>query len=55
MLPYDPEGKEGSAYMQPDVVTIHEPKEETPLTVPSKQGFAVNLEAPVAVAPQPVA
>jgi len=45
MLPYDPEGKEGCSYMQPDVVTIHEPKEEQPLTVPAKQGFAVNYNA----------
>jgi hypothetical protein len=59
MLPYDPEGKEGSAYMQPDVVTINEPKEETPLNVQAKQGYAVNIETPapqpVAAAPQPVA
>jgi small subunit ribosomal protein S3e len=64
MLPYDPEGKEGCAYMQPDVVTIHEPKEEAPLTVPAKQGYAVTFDAqpqqpvapqPVAAAPQPTA
>jgi hypothetical protein len=58
MLPYDPEGKEGCAYMQPDVVVIHEPKEEVPLTVPAKQGYAVTFDAapaPVAAAPQPVA
>lgn len=26
MLPYDPEGKQGSPIPQPDVVIIHEPK-----------------------------
>jgi len=43
MLPYDPEGKEGCPLMQPDVVVIHEPKEDTPLHVPHKHGFAQNL------------
>jgi small subunit ribosomal protein S3e len=26
MLPYDPQGKTGTNHMQPDVVTVHEPK-----------------------------
>merc|ERR1711935_858725 len=33
MLPYDPQGKTGTNHMQPDVVTVHEPKEEAPLPV----------------------
>ena len=31
MLPHDPEGKMGPAYQLPDVVQIHEPKEEETL------------------------
>jgi small subunit ribosomal protein S3e len=48
MLPYDPEGKQGCATPQPDVVNIFEPKEEAPLPVGPKQGIAqnVNIEAP---------
>lgn len=47
MLPYDPEGKNGVARPQPDVVVIREPKEEAPLPVGPKQGYAqnYNLEA----------
>jgi len=61
MLPYDPEGKQGCPIPQPDVVHILEPKEEQPLPVGAKQGFAhhVNLgDAPAAQpqqAQQPVA
>jgi len=48
MLPYDPEGREGCDRLQPDVVTIHEPKEEQALPVPgAKQGFAQNLHTGV--------
>jgi len=46
MLPYDPTGKEGCAIKQADVVTIHEPKEEAPLPVAPKQGFAQNIQQP---------
>jgi len=47
MLPFDPEGKEGCDRPQPDVVTIHEPKEEQPLPVAAKQGFAQNIHSTV--------
>jgi len=44
MMPYDPTGKEGSSIPQPDVVVIHEPKEEqAPHQAGPKQGYAVNL------------
>jgi small subunit ribosomal protein S3e len=43
MLPYDPTGKDGSSYKQPDVVNIYEPKEEQSLPVAPKQGFAQNM------------
>jgi len=31
MLPYDPRGKNGCSVVQPDVVTVREPKVETPI------------------------
>jgi len=53
MLPYDPTGRAGCAALQPDVVTIHEPKEEEPLPVPAGQGYAQNLQQPAAGAAAP--
>jgi small subunit ribosomal protein S3e len=53
MLPYDPTGKNGSTMQLPDKITILEPKEEAPLPVGPKQGYAQNVEqAPVAAVPQ---
>jgi len=54
MLPYDPEGKEGCPIPQPDVVTVLDPKEEEPLPVAPKQGFAQNINVePAAQAQAP--
>jgi small subunit ribosomal protein S3e len=45
MMPYDPTGKEGgSTVKQSDVVTVTEPKEDTPLSVPPKTGYAQNIQ-----------
>jgi len=55
MLPYDEEGKNGSDYLQPDQVNIRPPKEEQPLPVAPKQGFAQNYAAvpPVTAGTEP--
>jgi len=45
MLPYDPEGKEGTDRLQPDVVTIHEPKDDQPTSAAPKHGFAQHTAA----------
>jgi small subunit ribosomal protein S3e len=47
MLPFDPSGKNGSAYPQSDVITVREPKEaEVPLPTGPKTGFAQNVNQP---------
>jgi small subunit ribosomal protein S3e len=51
MLPHDPSGKNGCSYIQPDVVTVREPKPEEPLRVPAKQGYAENFNQPQQAAP----
>mmetsp|Transcript_21434 Transcript_21434/g.31869 ORF Transcript_21434/g.31869 Transcript_21434/m.31869 type:complete len:301 (+) Transcript_21434:68-970(+) len=43
MLPYDAKGKEGCSVVQPDVVTVLEPKEEKELDIPPKTGYAVDM------------
>jgi len=56
MLPYDPTGREGCPIPQPDIVVIHEPKEEFPSSSP-RQAYAQPVPeaapaaAPVAAAP----
>jgi len=57
MLPHDPTGKNGPAKAQPDFITVFDPKEEEPLPVGPKQGFAQNVHieqpaAAVAATPQ---
>ena len=37
MRPHDPEGKQGPKKQMPDVVTIHEPKED--IAAPDGKGF----------------
>ena len=55
MLDYDPTGRAGPKKNLPDIVTILEPKEETPVTEPISQDFS-KPAAPVAEAPvEPVA
>jgi len=51
MLPYDPTGENGPSIMQPDVITILEPKEEEP---PPAQGYGQQMNQPMAqqVAPE---
>merc|ERR1712019_184490 len=39
MRPHDPEGKIGPKMVQPDMVTIIEPKEDTPIPAPAPQQF----------------
>jgi len=51
MLPYDATGKNGCATVQPDVVTIHEPKEDIPVGAP--HGTQLPVSAPV-TQPQPL-
>jgi len=48
MLPYDPTGKNGCALPQPDVITVHDPKEEpTPVAHPGpKAGYSQNAGPP---------
>jgi small subunit ribosomal protein S3e len=46
MLPHDPAGKVGCATVQPDVITIHEPKVAEQLPTPPKEGYAENKEQP---------
>mmetsp|Transcript_12996 Transcript_12996/g.18079 ORF Transcript_12996/g.18079 Transcript_12996/m.18079 type:complete len:279 (+) Transcript_12996:30-866(+) len=43
MLPYDSTGKVGCNVTQPDVVTVLEPKEEKPLDIPPKSGYAEDM------------
>mmetsp|Transcript_21466 Transcript_21466/g.52588 ORF Transcript_21466/g.52588 Transcript_21466/m.52588 type:complete len:278 (-) Transcript_21466:83-916(-) len=43
MLPYDPTGKNGCSVVQPDVVTVMEPKAEKPLDIPAKTGYCVDF------------
>ncbi|GAB5362404.1 hypothetical protein AAMO2058_000793900 [Amorphochlora amoebiformis] len=43
MLPYDPKGRNGCSVVQPDVVTVMEPKEEKELDIPPKTGYAVDF------------
>jgi len=46
MLPHDPTGKNGPSKAQPDFITVHDPKDEEPLPVAPKQGFAQNMGVP---------
>jgi len=55
MLPHDPTGKNGCSLLQPDIVTVFEPKVEDTLPVPPKQGYAQNFEQPAAAAAVPSA
>lgn len=44
-LPHDPTGKEGVVKQLSDIVTVHEPKEEVPVTQPKQQpGFVQQVE-----------
>jgi len=52
MLPYDASGKNGCSFPQSDVIDIREPKEEAPLPVGPKQGYAQNMEQQPQAAPQ---
>ena len=45
MLPHDPTGKNGVAKQLPDIISISEPKEDTPLPVQPRQGFAQNVNS----------
>lgn len=55
MLPYDPKGIDGCSVMQPDIVTVKEPKPEEPLPVEAGQGFAQNMNMPIQQQQQPEA
>jgi small subunit ribosomal protein S3e len=46
MLPHDPTGKAGCAVMQPDVVTVIEPKPKDPFVCPRSKGCAENFNVP---------
>jgi small subunit ribosomal protein S3e len=47
MMPFDATGKNGCPTAQPDVITVHEPKEQetAPANLAPKQGFAQNFPA----------
>jgi len=47
MLPWDPTGKSGPKKPLPDNVSVVEPKEEIPVTIPSSEGKTIKPEAPV--------
>jgi small subunit ribosomal protein S3e len=53
MLPYDPTGKMGPKMLQPDVVTVLDPKEDVPAAPISKQPAYVPQQ-PQAAAPTPL-
>jgi len=53
MMPFDPTGRNGVSYRQPDVITVTEPKEETPVPPTPSQAYAAEpAPAPVAATPQ---
>jgi len=59
MLPHDPKGLQGPSKLLPDVVTVHEPKEEhvssLTKTAPHAQNFLPSAAAPAETHTQPAA
>lgn len=52
MLPYDPRGEKGPKLPLPDVVKVHEPKEEE--SVVPIHGASQAIPVPVALPPQQI-